>query len=110
MIGQQHRDELLDAMLKAASADMAASGPAETGVDVQAQAINYVSNLHTRFEAYRTATKKLLSVVLTGRRENTREWFTYLVESINQWAAATGEPDRVWELNGQIKIVKGGGE
>ena len=61
-----------------------------------------------RFAAYRVATEKLLSVVLTGRRENTRDWFTYLVESINKWAEATGEPYRVWEMQGEIKIVKGG--
>ena len=60
------------------------------------------------FAEYRKATDKLLSVVLTGKRNNTRKWFAYLVESINKWAEATGELDRVREWKGGIEIVKGG--
>ena len=60
--------------------------------------------------AYREATESLLAYMLMVQDENTDEWLNGLVDAINEWAATTGDADRVERFRWGLRIVKGGGQ
>ena len=67
-----------------------------------------MSDTQPENDRYRSATKHLVSCILTVQEVNTDEWMEYIAEEINEWAEATGEPDRVELAKHGLRVICGG--
>lgn len=56
------------------------------------------------------AAVQIVEWALSCRRENTDEWMEVFADTINAWAEAGGDPDRVKysRRSGMLRVVKGG--
>jgi hypothetical protein len=75
--------------------------PAKTIVDVAATRTHVAA-----LRAQVAAGKSLLHVVLKCQQSNTPEWMAVLAAELNQYAKATGEPERVAFERGRLVRVE----
>ena len=86
-------------------------GPTRRQIEAMLEAIrgDVMSDTQPENDRYRSATKHLVSCILTVQEVNTDEWMEYIAEEINKWAEATGEPDRVELAKYGLKVIRGRG-